>query len=138
MDDLLTYAEAARVLNLKLGTLYALVAQGRVPHVRLGRRLVRFSRTELDRWLSEEHLPAIVELFSESEGETPAQCRSNEGKTLNPFPLPQQSTYRTPCTNPSSSSLSRPPLYPAYSDSLSIMQCLKQMHCIPSCRNELA
>jgi excisionase family DNA binding protein len=51
MDDLLTYEEAAKALNLKLGTLYALVAQSRVPHVRLGRRLVRFSRAELDEWL---------------------------------------------------------------------------------------
>lgn len=51
MDDLLTYAQAANLLNLKLGTLYALVAQNRVPHVRLGRRLVRFSRSELTAWL---------------------------------------------------------------------------------------
>jgi excisionase family DNA binding protein len=49
--DLLTYDEAASELNLKIGTLYALVAQGRVPHVRLGRRLVRFSRTALQAWL---------------------------------------------------------------------------------------
>jgi excisionase family DNA binding protein len=39
MDDLLTYDEASKLLNLKLGTLYARVAQSRVPHVRLGRRL---------------------------------------------------------------------------------------------------
>jgi len=53
MDDLLTYAQAANLLNLKLGTLYALVAQNRVPHVRLGRRLVRFSRPALEAWVSE-------------------------------------------------------------------------------------
>jgi excisionase family DNA binding protein len=51
MDDLLTYTEAAKILNLKLGTLYALVSQNRVPHLRLGRRLVRFSATELQGWL---------------------------------------------------------------------------------------
>jgi excisionase family DNA binding protein len=51
MTDLLTYAQASNHLNLKLGTLYALVAQGRVPHVRLGRRLVRFYRSDLDAWL---------------------------------------------------------------------------------------
>jgi excisionase family DNA binding protein len=51
MEDLLTYAQASTHLNLKLGTLYALVSQGRVPHVRLGRRLVRFSPTSLDAWL---------------------------------------------------------------------------------------
>ena len=51
MDDLLTYAQASTLLNMKLGTLYALVAQNRVPHVRLGRRLVRFSRGALDVWV---------------------------------------------------------------------------------------
>jgi excisionase family DNA binding protein len=53
MTDLLTYDQAAKVLNLKIGTLYALVSQSRVPHVRLGRRLVRFSRAELEKWLRE-------------------------------------------------------------------------------------
>jgi excisionase family DNA binding protein len=53
MQDLLTYAQASTHLNLKLGTLYALVSQGRVPHVRLGRRLVRFSRSDLDVWLQQ-------------------------------------------------------------------------------------
>ncbi len=52
-EDVLTYEQAARVLNIKLGTLYALVSQNRVPHVRLGRRLVRFSRSELQTWLSQ-------------------------------------------------------------------------------------
>lgn len=56
MDELLTYSEAARVLNLKIGTLYALVAQSRVPHVRLGRRLVRFSRAALDEWLRQHRV----------------------------------------------------------------------------------
>ena len=50
-DELLTYAQAASLVNLKLGTLYALVSQKRVPHLRLGRRLVRFSRSELTAWL---------------------------------------------------------------------------------------
>jgi excisionase family DNA binding protein len=38
VDDLLTYSQASKVLNMKLGTLYALVAQNRVPHVRLSVR----------------------------------------------------------------------------------------------------
>ena len=51
MDDLLTYAQTSRTYNIKPGTLYALVAQQRIPHVRLGRHLVRFSRAALDAWL---------------------------------------------------------------------------------------
>ena len=61
MGDLLTYEEAANVLNLKIGTLYALVAQGRVPHVRLGRRLVRFSRVELDAWVRQHRIEPASE-----------------------------------------------------------------------------
>jgi excisionase family DNA binding protein len=61
MEDLLTYAEASQMLNLKLGTLYALVAQDRIPHIRLGRRLVRFSRAALEAWLNEHSIvPAVV------------------------------------------------------------------------------
>lgn len=57
MEDLLTYAQAAKLLNLKLGTLYALVSENRVPHLRLGRRLVRFSATELLGWLRSRAVP---------------------------------------------------------------------------------
>jgi excisionase family DNA binding protein len=41
------------LLGLKPGTLYCLVAQSRIPHVRLGPRLVRFSRTALQAWIAE-------------------------------------------------------------------------------------
>jgi excisionase family DNA binding protein len=59
MNDLMTYDEAAKALHLKLGTLYALVAQGRIPHVRLGRRLVRFSRAALEAWLREHAVASV-------------------------------------------------------------------------------
>jgi excisionase family DNA binding protein len=49
----LTYREAAEYLNLPLGTLYSLVHHREIPHVRLGRRLVRFSRSALVQWLAE-------------------------------------------------------------------------------------
>jgi excisionase family DNA binding protein len=50
---LLTYAELHRLTGLPLGTLYALVAKREIPHTRLGRRLVRFPRAEIRRWLEE-------------------------------------------------------------------------------------
>ena len=52
------YSEAAKMLGLPRGTLYWLVNQRRVPHVRLGRRLVRFSVRELQSWLAEHAVPA--------------------------------------------------------------------------------
>jgi excisionase family DNA binding protein len=48
---LLSYREVSADYGIKIGTLYALVHDRRIPHVRLGRRLVRFSRTELERWI---------------------------------------------------------------------------------------
>lgn len=44
---LMTYQQAADLLGLPKGTLYAMVHQNRVPHIRLGKRLVRFDADEL-------------------------------------------------------------------------------------------
>ena len=54
---MLTYREAAKVLGLPVGTLHALVHQKRIPHVRLGARLVRFVRHDLARWVAERVVP---------------------------------------------------------------------------------
>lgn len=51
-DALLSYADAARLLSLPIGTLYAKVARREIPFVRLGSRTVRFRRPELEAWLS--------------------------------------------------------------------------------------
>lgn len=48
----LGYDGARRYLGLKRGTLYSLVCRGRIPHIRLGKRLVLFSVKELDEWLA--------------------------------------------------------------------------------------
>jgi excisionase family DNA binding protein len=52
-DELLTYGQVSRRLRLPLGTLYALVHDARIPHVRLGIRLVRFRRSDIERWLAD-------------------------------------------------------------------------------------
>jgi excisionase family DNA binding protein len=48
----LNYAEAAELLGMRIGTLYALVSRQRIPHVRLSRRMVRFPERELRRWMN--------------------------------------------------------------------------------------
>lgn len=58
MQEILTYAEAGRYLNLPVGTIYSLVARQLVPHVRLGPRTVRFNRAELDAWIDARRVPA--------------------------------------------------------------------------------
>jgi excisionase family DNA binding protein len=55
----LTYPELAQALNLPLGTLYSNVASRSIPHVRLGRRLVRFDADQISAWLkAQEFAPA--------------------------------------------------------------------------------
>lgn len=50
---LLTYAEVEHEYRIKLGTLYSMVQKRQIPHIRIGPRLVRFQRAELERWLAE-------------------------------------------------------------------------------------
>ncbi|KAF0170060.1 MAG: hypothetical protein FD161_4815 [Limisphaerales bacterium] len=46
------YDLAEEVTGLKRGTLHAMVSQKRIPHTRLGGRLVIFDRSELETWLA--------------------------------------------------------------------------------------
>ena len=53
-----TYEEASAITGLPVGTLYALVSRLQIPHYRLGPRLVRFDRRELEQWLRARHVAA--------------------------------------------------------------------------------
>lgn len=55
-SDVLTYQQAAQLLGAPVGTLYSWVHHRRIPHVRLGRRLVRFRRSELLGWLADHEV----------------------------------------------------------------------------------
>jgi excisionase family DNA binding protein len=48
---LLSYTQAAAKLAVPVGTLRAMVSRKRVPHIRLGPRVVKFDEAELDRWI---------------------------------------------------------------------------------------
>jgi excisionase family DNA binding protein len=50
---LLTYTEAAKLLSIRKGTLYAWVHERRIPHLRLSKRLVRFDEATLRKWLAD-------------------------------------------------------------------------------------
>jgi len=55
---LLTYKKAAARLGMPVGTLYALVSEGRIPHIRLSRRMVRFDPEELEGWIDAQRVSA--------------------------------------------------------------------------------
>jgi excisionase family DNA binding protein len=58
---LLTYEDLARLTGLSKGSLYSMVAKGQLPHVRLGRRFVRFTEIQIQNWLQARTItPAIA------------------------------------------------------------------------------
>ena len=52
-NPLLDAREAAELLHVPRSTLYELVRSGGLPHVRIGDRGLRFTRSELERWVGE-------------------------------------------------------------------------------------
>jgi excisionase family DNA binding protein len=52
-DPLLDAHEAAELLHVPRSTLYELVRSRGLPHVRIGDRGLRFTRSELERWVGE-------------------------------------------------------------------------------------
>jgi excisionase family DNA binding protein len=55
----LTYSETARFLGIPVGTVYSMVSRRQLPHVRLGKRLVRFPRHELEAWVASRRVEAV-------------------------------------------------------------------------------
>jgi excisionase family DNA binding protein len=61
-SDLLTVVEAAAVLRISRNLAYELIRQGRVPHLRLGKRIL-VPRRSLDTWIAEQsqlHTPTAL------------------------------------------------------------------------------
>lgn len=52
-ESLMTADEAARLLHVPRSTLYELVRSRGLPHVRIGRRGLRFTRADLAWWVGE-------------------------------------------------------------------------------------
>jgi excisionase family DNA binding protein len=50
-EDKVRYIGAAALTGLKVATLQSMVCRKQIPHYRLGKRLVVFSRRELEDWL---------------------------------------------------------------------------------------
>jgi excisionase family DNA binding protein len=61
------YADLESLYGIKKGTAYSLVSQKKIPHVRLGKRYVLFSREEIDRWFSTHEIPYAANLKPERE-----------------------------------------------------------------------
>lgn len=51
-DEMLTYPQVADLLSLQLQTVYSMVSRRRIPFIRLGKRVVRFSKRRIEAWLA--------------------------------------------------------------------------------------
>ena len=58
MDHKLNYKQAAELVGVPIGTLYSWVCRGQIPHHRYGRRLIRFTKEELEAWMAKHHVQA--------------------------------------------------------------------------------
>jgi excisionase family DNA binding protein len=52
-EPLMTADEAAKLLHVPRSTLYELVRSRGLPHVRIGERGLRFTRSDLGSWIAE-------------------------------------------------------------------------------------
>ena len=55
-SPMLTYQQAAALMNIPVGTLYGMVFKKQIPHVRLGKRFVRFRQEDLNDWITERQV----------------------------------------------------------------------------------
>jgi excisionase family DNA binding protein len=57
-NELLTPLEAATALNIKLSTIRAWILGKKIPYVKIGGKLVRFRRADIDRFIAVSVVPA--------------------------------------------------------------------------------
>jgi excisionase family DNA binding protein len=82
---LMNIREAAAFLGVSCGTLYHWVAspQRGVPCVRLGRRCLRFRRSDLDRWIAEQSLRDFGNAVTERTSKSSNKEKGNESLRRN-------------------------------------------------------
>jgi len=54
--NLISYKQAAERLAVPIGTLRVMVSRKQVPHVRLGKRIVKFDPVKLDHWIDQHRV----------------------------------------------------------------------------------
>lgn len=53
-EALWTYKQTAEFLGFNLSTMYAYVCRKRIPHIRISGRAIRFSPTEIRKWVEDK------------------------------------------------------------------------------------
>lgn len=53
MDELLTYREVARILNVSIQTLKKYIDKNGLPCIKINKRKIMFKKDEFDKWLND-------------------------------------------------------------------------------------
>lgn len=59
MSEFISYNEVSKLTSIPLGTLYSYVYKNKIPHYRIGKRLVRFSRREIIEWIQGSQVKVV-------------------------------------------------------------------------------
>jgi len=60
VTQLIDYKTAASRLGVPIATVYSMLSLGKIPHIRLGPRLVRFDPVDLDNFVSQSREGARI------------------------------------------------------------------------------
>jgi excisionase family DNA binding protein len=85
-SDLLTVPEAATLLRLKTSTIRAWMGQHRISYVKLGRRLVRIRRGDVEALIAESVVPAPAENPTETKEQQKVSWHEYKSPRLFPQP----------------------------------------------------
>ena len=82
VDDLMGVAELGKYLGgVSKDWIYLRTAGNEIPFVKVG-RMIKFRRSDIDRWLSSRSVPAVAPLSAPLPGGRPRDCESRgTGKT---------------------------------------------------------
>lgn len=77
MDDLIGVTELGKYLGgVSKDWIYQRTAGNEIPFVKVG-RMIKFRRSDIDRWLSTRSVPAVSPLSAPLPGERPRDCESH-------------------------------------------------------------
>lgn len=83
-SDLLNVPEAATLLRLKPSTIRSWVCQKRIPYVKLGGRLVRFRRSDLEALIAGSVVPPLAENPTETKQERKVNSNADQNHQFFP------------------------------------------------------
>ena len=78
MQDLLTVAQVAVLLRVHLKTIYKLVRDNRIPHLRIPGVGIRFDKSQVSGWIEKGFSPPLKKKCQQAWNNDPLQALKND------------------------------------------------------------